>query len=216
MSVWFAVPSARPDGGTIQLWREKGYRIAVWRDRNEIPADLILMGEYPGYAKAVNALCREVRYADPDLTWIVTGGDDIEPDPKSPLEIAKECTQHFSGTFGVMQPTGDRWGSGQHIYSEHVCGSPWLGLEFCQRMYGGEGPFWPGWWHMYVDEELYEVAKALGVLWQRPDLIHYHRHWVREHEPEPEHLKDKNWTLRAHRNLFMDRKQAGFPGHEPL
>lgn len=175
MNIWFAVPSKRsPEEAETCLskWREMGYKIALWRDVGdpEIPCDLLLVGEYKGYHNAVNALCREILARDPDAEWIVTGGDDMEPDPNKRAEvIAAECTEHFGGTFGVMQPTGDitAW-SESHV--DRICGSPWMGREFCRRMYGGNGPFWHSYYHMYGDEEMHEVCKSLGLLWNRSDL----------------------------------------------
>ena len=214
MSVWYAIPSARQDGGTIPAWSQAGYKVAVFVDPGSTTqADLILTGEYPGYANAVNAMCKEILTRWPDTEWIVTGGDDITPDPRNPDEIAAECTEHFGGTFGIMQPTGDRWAGGS---IDRICGSPWMGAEWCRRMYGGNGPLWHGWRHMWVDEELQNVAQGLGVLWQRPDLTHEHFHWHRTGEPEPEHLKDKNLTYNSDKPLFQQRMRDGFPGHEPI
>src|SRR6266850_4068145 len=113
MSVWFAIASARPNGGTVSEWKAKGYRIALFRDIGapDIAADIVISNVYEGYAKAVNALCKRILDEDPLAEWIVTGGDDNSPDPNhTPDEIASQCTEHFNGTFGVMQPTGDRWG----------------------------------------------------------------------------------------------------------
>lgn len=216
MSVWYCIPSARPDGGTIPLWQAAGYSVAVWRDSGAglIPGAMNLIGGYPGYAVAVNELVKAVFAADDFAEWIVTGGDDIEPDPKHDSEfIAAQCFEYFNGSFGVMQPTGDRWANGS---IDRICGSPWIGHEFCERMYGGEGPLWSGWQHCYVDEELQNVAKRLGVLWQRQDLVHKHNHWQRVDGVEPMHLKDKNPTLHTDRPLFLQRQAAGFPGHEPI
>ncbi len=224
MSVWYCIPSARADGGTIPKWLEAGYQVAVWRDPGavEIPGTVECRGEYPGYARAVNELVRNT-INNTGADWYVAGGDDILPDPNhTPEEIAAQCTEHFGGTFGVMQPTGDRWAGGS---IDRICGSPWLGREFCERMYGGDGPLWSGWYHCFVDEELQDVSRRLGVLWQRRDLIHKHNHWARREGPqdvdfdprfEPEHLKDKNPTLQRDRPLFDRRKREGFPGHEPI
>jgi hypothetical protein len=132
----------------------------------------------------------------------------------------------YWSTFGVMQPTGDRWGDGQGAYIDRVAGSPWIGREFARRMYGGNGPYWPEYTHMGVDEELQMVAEKMGVFWQRPDLTHFHAHWGRprpgermgqaDRMPEfleaansPEHWKKYKETLRR-------RQAAGFPGHEPI
>lgn len=239
MSVWYCIPSARPPEEAepvLKLWRERGYSIALWRDHFSVPIYC-----YPGYAAAVNALIRSVLHGVPDAEWFVTGGDDIEPDANhSAEEIARECLHHFSmafgqrhprfaiidadrtGTFGVMQPTGDRWGDRQGPYVERVCSSPWMGREFCRRIYGGNGPLFEGYYHMGEDEELQAVATKLGVLWQRPDLIHFHRHWGRTENPSrndmPKFLERANspeeWA--AYKKLFAERQAAGFPGHEPL
>lgn len=238
-NVWLAIPSARPNGGTIPLWRDRGYKIAVVRDEaQKLPYEVDIFESflpYPGYAISVNALVEYILRQDPDARWIVTGGDDVEPDMNhTPEQITRQCTEYFSDlhneccrdarvsrTFGVMQPTGDRWARGS---IDRICGSPWMGREFCERMYGGEGPLYYGYTHMHVDEELQAVAVKLGVLWQRPDLIHLHRHWMRETWPKvqraecPEFLKEANsmrhWN--ESKALFQSRKAAGFPGHEPL
>ncbi len=226
-NVWFCIPSKKEASlcnEVLDLWRGMGYRIAVWRDTGDEPvnADLLLTGEYPGYARAVNALCREVLGRFPETEWIVTGGDDTHPDQdKRPEEIAAECTAHFSGTFGVMQPTGDRWGDdrGQGAYIDRVAGSPWMGAEFCRRMYGGEGPLYSEYEHMFEDEELQHVALELGVLWQRPDLVHYHDHWGRKRRREiPDYMQAANSPSHwAHfKAIFEGRKALGFPGHEPI
>jgi hypothetical protein len=209
MSVpWFAVPSARPNGGTAGLWKERGYRVALSVDEGKNIgieyADLMQsIMPYPGYAESVNCLCRLILAQDPDAEWIVTGGDDTEPDPNhTPEEIASECSAHFGTTFGVMQPTGDRFAQGS---IDRIAGSPWMGREWCQRAHGGAGPLWPEFTHMFVDEALQGAAERLGVYWHRPDLIHLHHHFMRETDaldsraiakPIPAHLK--RWNTRQH------------------
>lgn len=296
MSVWYAIPSKRPTGEVeplLRLWRERGYRIALFVDWNppgtpletrEAKGEIMLRGggrfapsepgrtyapdwnHYPGYAVACNSLIEQILHKDPDAEWIVTGGDDVEPDPnKTAEQIARECSEYFlqharfapGDTFGVMQPTGDRWGQhdiagGHHFekwpdqpercihcgqgadaprhmigaYIDRVCGSPWIGREFARRMYQGNGPYWPEYTHMGVDEELQEVALKLGVLWQRPDLTHYHNHWGRprggakygDQANMPAFLEHANsgpeWD--RYKRILTARRAAGFPGHEPL
>jgi hypothetical protein len=245
MSVWLTIPSARSDAGTVPMWKARGYRIALWRDREDgirerfSAEGLVIVGAYPGYAKAVNSLVKAVLQLDPESTWCVAGGDDTEPDLNhAPEQIARECSEHFCtlidprlydmdcvkpGTFGIMQPTGDRWANGS---IDRICGSPWMGREFCQRMYGGSGPFFEGYSHMFVDQELQEVASGLGVLWQRRDLIHLHNHFLRTNAardvdrsaPPPPHLV--KWNTQEHwdesRALFESRRVEGFPGYQPL
>lgn len=251
MSVWFAIPSKRPPAEAepvLKLWRERGYLIAILRDAGDLPLEgyhlEVRNGHYPGYGAAVNLLVRKILEVDAGAAWIVTGGDDVEPDlAHSAGEIADSTLEYFRAlnncvspiecrcTFGVMQPTGDRWGDeawsrarwpDAPAYIDRICGSPWLGREFCRRMYQGAGPLFAGYQHMYVDEELQAVAQHLGVLWQRRDLTHVHRHWGRKPGASeadiPDFLKHANsapeWA-RA-KTLFDTRKAAGFPGHEPI
>lgn len=258
MSVWYCIPSKRPpdeSGPILREWKERGYTVAVWIDADSpvpAPCDAIIRGaRYPGYAVAVNRLVK-LALEDERCDWIVTGGDDVSPDlSHTAEEIAHQCSAYFGDmwsanlaltikhspisrsraqTYGVMQPTGDRWGinpmsqvqwPNAPAYIDRVCGSPWMGREFCKRMYGGKGPLYEGYTHMYVDEELQHVAKKLGVLWQRRDLIHYHHHWGRKRgskEDMPQFLEAVNspehW--RQSKALFDERLAAGFPGHEPL
>jgi len=139
----------------------------------------------------------------------------MSPDPNHPPEqIAAECSEHFGGTYGVMQPVGDRFGAVRSI-----CGSPWMGREFCRRIYGGKGPFFEGYYHMWGDEEMCEITKKLGILWQRPDLVHYHHHGAREkglRKPMPHWMRVANDAYMTYRPLFLKRKRAGWPGYEPL
>jgi hypothetical protein len=268
MSVWFCIPSKRPpekSGPILDMWKRQGYNIALWRDCGDPEieqADLTIhRTKYRGYAEAVNQLVSQVLAGDHKCQWIVTGGDDVEPDLNLTADqIAMSCSRHFAdvhanpdcgpgvevsvksiraaldvlrlSTFGVMQPTGDRWGADEDwamraypdapAYIDRICGSPWMGREFCLRINGGRGPLWSEYTHMFVDEELQNVAKRLGILWQRRDLIHYHRHWGRSANPSrddiPSFLAEVNSAAHwmASKELFETRLKAGFPGSEPL
>jgi len=121
-----------------------------------------------------------------------------------------------------MQPTGDRWAEGQWGFQnapiDRVAGSAWIGREFALRAYGGDGPLWPEYRHMFPDEELQCVAEKLGVFWQRRDLTQFHNHWGRNGNAAdmPTFLAEANsrehWD--KYKALFEARKAAGFPGHE--
>ncbi len=249
MSVWLALPSKRPVEeveATLRKWSEHGYKVALWCDseaegkskehlgRVIYPAD----AGYPGYAQAVNWLCNLI-LDDQSAEWIVAAGDDTLPDPNhSAEEIARDCCDYFAPcgritntwTFGVMQPTGDRWHEGVGGFTnapiDRVAGSPWIGREFARRMYGGAGPYWHEYRHCFVDEELQLVAQKLGVFWQRRDLIHKHMHWARGSTDKevvsaqrmPEFLAEANSPAhwRKYKAIFEARKVAGFPGHEPI
>jgi hypothetical protein len=246
MSVWLCIPSARPPTEAekcLAKWRKQGYKVALWRDNADGISqigdgwEILHIGKYPGYAQAVNSLIATVMDNHPDAEWFVTGGDDVEPDMHHTAEeIAAQCREYFGSvprltnlamqagesfeTFGVMQPTGDRFAGGS-IY--RICGSPWMGREFCKRINRGKGPLWPEYTHMFVDEELQNVAIKYGILWQRRDLIHLHHHFTRHGSiavstPPPEHLV--KWNTREHwdasKAIFTARKAAGFPGSGPL
>ena len=211
-----------------------------------------MQGEYPGYAQAVNRLIAEVMKHYPQAEWFVIGGDDVEPDMNHTAEeIAFQTGRHFGdsqqeyrmehvvgsmplppqpsarmpwSTFGVMQPTGDRFAAGS---IDRICGSAWLGREFCRRINQGRGPLWPEYVHNFVDEELQNVAIKYGIFQQRRDLIHLHRHFQRESErlnspavrkPTPAHLKhafsSEGWG--PYKKIFETRKALGFTGSEPI
>jgi hypothetical protein len=221
-TVWYAIPSARPPteaGKCLRKWKEMGYKIALFRDIGapRIITDFCIHAEYPGYARAVNALAAAILRVDPDCEWIVTGGDDVFPEMhKPPAEIAAECGEHFGGTLGVMQPTGDRHMVDREgkCAAERACISPWLGRAWCERAYGGRGPLWPDYRWEFVDEDLHEVALKLGLLWHRPDLTHYHEWWGRGGGEVPEHIqRNQHWSAEG-RTIFEARKAAGFPGSE--
>lgn len=260
MSVYFAIPSARPPAEAephLRLWRERGYYIALLRQGEPISCDLLEMTPtYLGWAASVNFLVKRILAEDTEAEWIVTGGDDYEPHVgKTAGQIAFECGRHFGesqqvyrmeptisniekapqqgrfhwSTFGVMQPTGDRWGDDGvggypkgSAYIDRICGSPWMGREFCERMYSGTGPLYAGYHHMFADEELQNVAIKLGVLWQRRDLTQKHCHWGRRPDAQMKDCPDfllpvnspKHWS--ESKALFGARKAAGFAGHEPL
>ena len=243
MSVWLTIPSARPHEeaqACIDKWRAMGYRVAIQRDTGAYPVDCdyLVMKPWEGYAKACNGLIKDVMEFDDSAQWFVLGGDDTDPDPnKRADEIADELRQYFWTmkpkeckccferpiyTFGVMQPTGDRYAGGS---IDRIAGSPWIGREFCERAYGGNGPLWHEYRHFFEDQELQDVAEKLGVYWQRPDLTHLHHHFMRASDdinaqavqkPIPPHLIEANSP--AHWNkfkaLYESRKAAGFPGHE--
>jgi hypothetical protein len=206
MSVWFAIPSARPAKETqlvVNAWRQMGYKVALWRNgeaRNEhIECDhKKVTPDYRGWGPSINILIRELLLVDPAAEWFVGGGDDTYPDLTTRANvIAEQCAAHFhrgldQSTFGVMQPIGDlqAW-PGSRI--DKFAGSPWIGKDFALRALGGRGPFHSELHHMFGDEFLQIYAQRLGCFWQRADLTHRHEHWMRETgRPEPDHLKVVN------------------------
>jgi hypothetical protein len=78
---------------------------------------------------------------------------------------------------------------------------------------------------MGVDEELQAVAQRYGALWQRPDVIHLHKHWGRGVDGKPasssampaflQHANSgAEWD--RYKKLFAERKALNFPGSEAL
>jgi hypothetical protein len=249
LSVWFVIPSKRPPAEASECfaaWHRLGYRTAALREEADGKPGMVDFccptQSYLGWSRSVNLLVASVMAYDPHAEWFVTGGDDYFPDPNHTAdEIAYACSYHFEqerlkatggdstliafhGTFGVMQPTGDRWmeRNGEAVI-DRIAGSPWMGREFCWRMYHGAGPLYNGYYHNFADEELQCVAQKLGVFWQRRDLMQEHRHWARprgDWRDAPEWAKKINdpafsdWD--KSKALFAKRKAAGFPGSEPL
>ena len=242
MSVWLTIPSARPASEIAERlgrWRAMGYKIALWRngphatpggyDIKDLVDWSMYTPDYRGWAFSCNFVMKMMFGANDDCDWCVCGGDDTDPDMNhSPEVIEAVCLAHFGGTFGVLQNTGDRWGDNEPwaraqfpdapAYIDRICGSPWIGREFARRMNQGRGPFWPEYPHMFADEELQEVSKRIGVLWQRMDLTHHHDHPLRSAGAHVvpdfagEIYSSEHWQ--ASQLLFYSRKKAGFPGSE--
>jgi len=209
-NVWYAIPTANEElaNRCFAAWGEMGYKTAAYDNNHlDLDCDCVMRGEYHGYPAAVNALCRELDHAE----IIVTGGDDVFPDPhKTADEIAAEFHEHFPDGFGVMQPIGDKY-----VGTDKICGSPWMGMGFIRRINGGKGPFWEEYTHFFCDEEMYHITKALGILWQRKDLTQYHNHHSRAGRDRTlyQQRESKRWNVGS--KLFYARKKAGFPGHGP-
>ncbi|HLO42593.1 MAG TPA: hypothetical protein VK176_16340 [Phycisphaerales bacterium] len=210
--VWFAIPTANPAAAARNLprWRAMGYRVAVLQDRRRFPvpeADLVFTPstEYLGWGTSVSLLSRMLVIAGADI--VVTGGDDMQPDPRHRAEeIGRQFIEHFGGTLGVMQPTGDDMPG-----VDRICGSPWLGRQWIIDGYGGMGPVPTCYRHFYADEELKLVAERQGKLWMRPDLVQHHEHWSRTGQRhEVAEVLQTYWA--EDQGTFINRQMCGFPG----
>jgi len=214
--VWFAIPSANPENcaRTLPAWRDMGYRVAILQNgtRAQISADRVVWADsYPGWAASVNALCRSV--VPREASIVVTGGDDMLPDPDRPAsDLGEEFLERFADGFGVMQPCGDA-ASG----ADRFCGSPWLGRAWIDRMYLGAGPMCAAYAHNWADTELHWVARCMDALWMRPDLSQRHEHFALRGGEAPAYWRDSvERTDATDTRAFIDRARRGFPGHEPL
>lgn len=243
MLAWLTIPSVRPVcelDARLSKWKEMGYGIALLRQGcpSHIADIQIPTDKYLGWARSINVLARLVLSVHSDCQFCIGGGDDTLPDPNYQADmIVAQCMQHFggttgSGTFGMMQPVGDRWqdtAQSRQQFGEHrgaiidrIAGSPWIGREYAERMYGGTGALSEHHWHCWSDEEAQLVAERLGVFWQRRDLTQKHEHWLRDNanltgrKDEPQSWAVADADYRNGRALFEERKQFGFPGSNPL
>lgn len=208
------LPSANPRMAQAHLpkWVAMGYRVVMFQDkvRFEIPGcEVYPAGSYIGYPAAINEMYQAVKgiAAAPVVVLI---GDDMDPDPfKSPAQIREEFLQKFPDTFGVMQPIGDTMDG-----TDRICGSPWVGRAYANRINQGRGPLWPEYFHFFADEEMFNVTMKLNCLWQRRDLSHYHNHWSRGGS-RPPHMAKAQERWDTDKGRHDDRKAKGYPGHEP-
>ncbi len=220
MSVWCVCPSARPKAeaeACLKQWLDFGAYVMILRDGE--PLDLaciqLPMKSYAGFPIASNSLIRAAKAMDPGANWFCLGGDDYYPDLTvgGAALIEHQCIAHFGGTMGVMQPTGDRYGDG---YIDKAAASPWIGREFTDTAYYGNGPLFSGYYHLYNDDELQEVAIQMDCFWQRQDIKQEHKHWTRYGIVKPAYA-DTIYNVRGQQDkeTFEMRKAAGFPGARP-
>ena len=209
--IWAVWPSANPDlaDKCAELWNAAGYKTAVLIDRGaavpQVPNRTLLSPTWKGYSHAMNRLCREV---SGDV--VVCISDDIHPSKEeTPDEIRRKFLERFPDTFGVMQPTGDKFGS-----IDICCPCPWVGRAFINEAYGGNGPYNIDYFHYYSDKEIMDVAILMGAFQARNDLTQYHDHWQRCKQKRPKHLQHALERWNADKKLCEVREAAGYPGHE--
>jgi hypothetical protein len=216
MEVWYCIPTAniKQCSETFIKWKNMGYKTCALTDGKTNKPDNcdfhIHMNEYRGYPWAIKQIIDQL-----DVSLYVVGGDDIFPDNRIRAEeIGKQFFEHFPNGYGVMQPTGDPYGKDKNGVpaAARICGSPWFGRKFALEINGETGPFWHEYFHYYCDEEMHEVAKAKGILWQRPDLTQYHNHWHRTKTNTPQYMEKAVNIYKKEEEIFKRRKQHNFPG----
>jgi len=225
MNVWYAIPTCNAERATPTLakWSAMGYKTAALvNDSSPVRADVVFqVTEYPGYFTSVNYMAKWLLLEDKDCHIVVTGGDDIDPDPvKTAAQLGAEFFAHFPTGLGVMQPTGDPMGEGDQglpRVSERICGSPWFSRAWVERAYQGTGPFWHEYRQFFGDEELLHVTKGPGYLWQRRDVTQFHHHWLRQGEASKTTYQcdnDRYWN--ADKALYQRRANSSWPFHKPI
>ena len=220
--VWLVMPSANIEMAkkTFPEWKLRGYKIAIICPddlyNNYLPITDMIIKEskhfgYSGWAKSVNILCNELK--DIDIT--IAAGDDMYPDNNYVAEeLRQQFINYFNGTFGIMQPIGDKFGSMACPECEQICGSAWLGKDFRNKINKGNGPMWDQYWHMYADTELYQIGIKYNCLWLREDLNQYHEHRLRgKHNFKPT-IPRGNTDIA--KKIYFERKENNFPNTEPI
>lgn len=221
-TIWLGMPSANIEMArkTFPVWRHFEYKIAVicpdkLKSEYEPIVDLLFteseVGGYQGWPKSVNFISNKLKNVD----VVIAAGDDMFPDKNfTAYDLRRQFFDHFKGTFGVMQPYGDKFGSMACPECEQICGSAWLGKDFRNKINRGKGPMWEEYWHMYADTELYQVAKKHNCLLVRDDLVQYHEHRLRGTHGFVPKIPAGN-TAKA-KEIYDRRKSQNFPGTEPL
>jgi len=201
---WAVWPSVDPGLANQCAWRWKkmGYGTAVLLDEwADVPnADMIVEGgNWRGFPAAVNRLLQEVQA---DICVVI--GDDMFPDClMTGPQIAKEFRARFPDLVGVMQPTGDKYGS-----IETCAVAPWIGRGYVKQCKGQV--YCEEYFHYFSDEELCLTATAQGCYWKRPDLRQYHDHWGRvKGQEHPPHLETAQKRWAQDRDTFERRRRNG-------
>jgi len=203
--IWAVWPTLHQEKSIemISFWHEYEYNVAVlvnppFTHDDFIEADIVIVQpEWRGFPAAANILCKEV-----PGNIVVVVGDDIHPDKKSAQEIGERFLKRFPDTFGVIQPTGDKFGSW-----DKCAVSPWIGRKFIEQV----GPYHEGYFHYFSDQELQEHAMKLGVFEQWDDINQYHDHWQRnEEQKRPLHLLKAKKKWHDDKRIFEERKLKGF------
>jgi 2-polyprenyl-3-methyl-5-hydroxy-6-metoxy-1,4-benzoquinol methylase len=193
----------------VRRWQALGYKVALLTNpplnARGLGADRVVEQEqWRGFPVAANLLCHEV---PGDIVVVV--GDDVLPDPDFSAQVLGHAfLEAFPDSFGVMQPTGDRYGCW-----DIAAVSPWIGRRFIEEAYGGGGPFWPGYYHYWSDCELQTAATRLNVFIQHPEINQYHDHWERKKgQKRPVYLEEAKAQHDKDKALYHRRARADFPG----
>lgn len=225
MAVWVVFPSRNPERAkeAVKLWHDKGYMVATWMEPNQSSgADLDISSKFPGYWKACNLMAIVLNQGKPTafsrsfppVKTIVLAADDMEPDPTHPpTEIERELYEKYPDGYVVMQPVGDDKDGMDGVH--RICGSPWFGEGWIKEAFEGRGPCPLPCLNFYGDEILFDISKAQGVLWQRQDLMHYHKHWCRNGPSKvarlPYQVDNSRKFWDKDKAFYMSYKERGYP-----
>lgn len=204
LAVWPTVNMERSEGLAAK-WKDQGYDTAVLIEMDHTFSNVdhkLVNTTWQGFPVAVNRACHTFK---DQYEVIVIIGDDILPDPNHRAnDILEAFLAHFHGSYGIMQPTGDKFGC-----YDIACISPWIGSDYIDTR---PGPYHTGYYHYYSDAELQDVATMYGCFQQRDDLIQYHDHWSRNKLQRPKYLEPALGHYPLDKQLYHTRKRNNFPG----
>jgi len=194
---------------TVARWRNAGFLPLVMI--NNIPGarfpegcGAITKETYEGYFREVNLLC-DILFRQAKADVVVCAGDGIWPDQQlDAASVGALFATKFPNGTGVMHSLYDKFPG-----SDGNCWAPMIGKGFYREFYGeGSGPFCHEYMQFSGGEELYDVAKREGILFEteawRPINCRHPRDWQGEHNFKEYADKD--------RMVYNVRKRDGFPG----
>ena len=235
-AVW---PSINPkrSNETARLWIGQGYQVAIMTN-GYMPVKAFLAtvtgtaAEYKGYYQSVIVLAHmAIKEGRADV--IIFAGDRISPPMHARAwQLGATFAAKFPNGYGVMQPMAAQWKptiSGLSAREEmsapnrrmHAtppsaerCESPWIGRRFVTEVYNGNGPYCSDYGQYFGDVELYEVARRMGVLWQRTDVVQEFDHWSKPGGPSMEDYQQANFDRWYEKDLatYRARRYKEFPG----
>ena len=214
-------PSAKPEkaDACVDLWKAAGYKSLVYLDRPDMrcAADVVSYGvgaPFPGYYRVINGLVWDAFAHGADLVTCI--GDDMLPPEQGAEWVARDYFKRFPKGLGVYQGCGDLQGvDGNGVpAAARICGSPTFGVEWANRAYKGTGPFADIYASFYGDEDLYNVAKNLGLLAMEYSVRIHHAHWSWGHAKREAYHDRAALNWERDQAIFKTRQAAGFPGSE--
>lgn len=210
MTNWAIFPSGNSVAAAecVAAWRDAGWRVGVLIDADQTAVScdqLVIESHYAGTGASFNTLIRSIQRYE----WSVVAcvNDDMFPDRCEGDFAEYLLRQAFSGgTCGVVQPTG-RW----YDAMKWCAPSPIIGREYIARF--PQGVFYSGYYHLYVDQELRDVAIRNGCYAETKSLGIDHRHKSMGHPDRlpPEKREKNNARHRADAELYEKRLRTGFP-----
>lgn len=220
----FAVFPSATEGKAVEAvdaWRAKGYKTLVYMDAPNLRcnADIVIYGAgcaYPGYYRLIGTLARQAFDKGADVVTCI--GDDMLPPEQGAEWVAEDYFKRYKTGLGVYQGCGDEQGKDETgtPAAARICGSPTFGKDWSNRAYKGAGAFCDIYGSYYGDEDLFNVARKLGLLWLEPSVTIKHLHWSWGWTQIQDYHQRNQRGWEQDQRIFFTRRAAGFPGSELL